>query len=170
MLSLYRDSRRGPFTLPEARTFVQVSPHLARLIGLAEKLARQDAARGIGLLQRLGTAAIVLDAGGRACQLNPLAEAPARPGFQSRPRPADGDRSGQQPAAPGAGRVDAGSPEGGAAAAVVHRDGAPWLLAEAMPVTALGSDFFAAGRIVLLLTDLTHQPSSRRGRSARPSD
>ena len=31
-----------------------------------------------------------------------------------------------------------------------------WLLADAMPVTSFGSDLFNAGRIVLVLTDLTH--------------
>ena len=38
---------------------------------------------------------------------------------------------------------------------VVERDEAPWLLVEAMPVTAFGSDLFGSGSVVLLLTDLT---------------
>ena len=37
---------------------------------------------------------------------------------------------------------------------VVDRDVAPWLLVEAMPVTAFGSDLFGPGRVILLLTDL----------------
>jgi DNA-binding CsgD family transcriptional regulator len=37
---------------------------------------------------------------------------------------------------------------------VVDRDEAPWLLVEAMPVTAFGSDLFGSGRAILLLTDL----------------
>ena len=37
---------------------------------------------------------------------------------------------------------------------VVDRDEAPWLLVEAMPVTAFGSDLFSSGRVILLLTDL----------------
>jgi DNA-binding CsgD family transcriptional regulator len=37
---------------------------------------------------------------------------------------------------------------------VVYRNDAPWLLVEAMPVTAFGSDFFSPGRIILLLTSL----------------
>jgi DNA-binding CsgD family transcriptional regulator len=37
---------------------------------------------------------------------------------------------------------------------VVDRDEAPWLLVEAMPVTAFGSDLFSSGRAILLLTDL----------------
>jgi DNA-binding CsgD family transcriptional regulator len=37
---------------------------------------------------------------------------------------------------------------------VVDRDEAPWLLVEAMPVTAFGSDLFSPGRVILLLTDL----------------
>jgi DNA-binding CsgD family transcriptional regulator len=38
---------------------------------------------------------------------------------------------------------------------VVDRAEAPWLLVEAMPVTAFGSDLFSSGRVILLLTDLT---------------
>ena len=39
--------------------------------------------------------------------------------------------------------------------AMIERLEAPWLLAEAMPVTRLGSDFFSIAATVLLLTDLT---------------
>ncbi len=38
---------------------------------------------------------------------------------------------------------------------VINRADAPWLLIDAMPVTALGSDTFNGGRAVLILTDLT---------------
>jgi len=38
---------------------------------------------------------------------------------------------------------------------VINRADAPWLLVDAMPVTALGSDMFIEGRAVLILTDLT---------------
>ena len=38
---------------------------------------------------------------------------------------------------------------------VIDRDEAPWLLVEAMPITAFGSDLFSPGRVILLLTDLT---------------
>jgi hypothetical protein len=41
---------------------------------------------------------------------------------------------------------------------VVDRDEAPWLLVEAMPVTAFGSDLFSSGRLILLLTDLRSPP------------
>jgi DNA-binding CsgD family transcriptional regulator len=156
--ALYRGDRHGPFTLAEARIFIQVSAHLARLIGLAEKFARRDATGDLDLLQRLGTAAIVLDAGGVARQLNPLAEALLGPDFGlARGRPVATDRESNRRlrsmiASALAGRA--------VAPAVVHRDGAPWLLAEAMPVTRLGSDFFAAGRLVLLLTDLTRRDES----------
>ena len=38
---------------------------------------------------------------------------------------------------------------------VINRADAPWLLMEAMPVTALGSGIFNEGRALLILTDLT---------------
>jgi DNA-binding CsgD family transcriptional regulator len=44
--------------------------------------------------------------------------------------------------------------------AVIHREEAPWLLAEATPLSAFGSDLFACGRAILLLTDLTSPPQT----------
>jgi DNA-binding CsgD family transcriptional regulator len=38
---------------------------------------------------------------------------------------------------------------------VINRNYAPWLLVEAMPLSALGDDQFNGGRAVLFLTDLT---------------
>lgn len=38
---------------------------------------------------------------------------------------------------------------------VIEREGAPWLLVDAIPVTAFGTDLFSAGRLILTLTDLT---------------
>jgi DNA-binding CsgD family transcriptional regulator len=49
--------------------------------------------------------------------------------------------------------AERGSPQA-FAPIVVDRDDAPWLLVEAMPVTAFGSDLFSSGRLILLLTDL----------------
>ena len=43
---------------------------------------------------------------------------------------------------------------------VIGRGGKPWMLVEAMPVTAFGSDLFSEGRAILLLTDLGAQPAT----------
>jgi DNA-binding CsgD family transcriptional regulator len=50
-------------------------------------------------------------------------------------------------------RVERGSAQA-FAPIVVDREEAPWLLVEAMPVTAFGSDLFSTSRAILLLTDL----------------
>ncbi len=157
-LPLYRGAKRGPFTVPEAHYFIQVVPHLSRIVGLAEKFARLDTTNGLNLLQRLGTAAIVIDGTGIARHINSAAEAMIGPDFNLvRGRPTATDRAGNRrlqsliaaALATQAGAAEAPEPS------VVPRDGAPWLLVETMPVTALGSDVFATGRVVLLLTDLT---------------
>lgn len=156
--ALYRSRPRGPFTVGEARYFVQLASPLARLVGLAEKLARKETSRGIELLQHLGTAAIVLDAGGVARQINTLAEAILGQDFHlARGRPVASDsasnRSLQAMLAAGRGPRPR--------AVVIHRDGAPWLLAEVLPVTALGRDVFSTDGALLLLTDLTSRERRR---------
>ena len=157
-MAFYRSAGQGPFSVREAQRFVRVSPHVSRIIGLAEKFARLDVANGLNLLQRLGTAALVIDAGGIARQVNPAAETLLCDDFnllQGRPTARDwaANRRLQSliAAALAAGTDTSDAPE----PVVVPRDGAPWLLVETMPVTALGSDVFATGRAVLLLVDLT---------------
>ena len=106
----------------------------------------------------MNSAAVVIDAIGRATQMNLPAQNLLDANFNLvRGRPVTRDpasnrrlqqlisfalqveRGGAQPYAP----------------IVVDRDEAPWLLVEAMPLTAFGSDLFRSGRVILLLIDLT---------------
>ena len=105
----------------------------------------------------MSSAAVVIDATGRARQMNAPAQDLLGDDFnlvQGRPAARDpaSNRRLQQLVS-----FVLHAERGGAQAyapIVVDRDEAPWLLVEAMPVTAFGSDLFSAGRVILLLTDL----------------
>ncbi|SDB20437.1 helix-turn-helix transcriptional regulator [Bauldia litoralis] len=157
-LPLYRAARRGPFTIEEARYFSAIGPHLARFVGIAEKISGFGVASELAALEQVRCAALVIDAVGIVRHLNPAAERLFGEDFYlSRGRPVAGGRVSnrrlQQLIALSQTAMRGGLPQH--PPVVVDREGAPWLLVEAMPVTAFGSDFFSGGRTILLLTDLT---------------
>ena len=157
-LPLLRGSDRGPFTPEEARRLAPIRPHVAKVVRLAEKFAAFDVASKLSGMERVRCAAVVIDATGRARHTNLPAQDLLGDDFnlvKGRPAARDpaSNRRLQQlvSAALHAGRGSAQT----FPPIVVDRDEAPWLLVEAMPVTAFGSDLFSRGRVILLLTDLT---------------
>jgi DNA-binding CsgD family transcriptional regulator len=156
-LPVYRGDDRGPFTPADAKGLAKVGPSLAKVVSLARKFAAFDAASKLSVLERVSSAAVVIDATGRVTQMNAPAQNLLGADFNlMRDRPAAHDpasnRRLQQLVS-----LALHTPPGGApsyAPIVVDRDEAPWLLVEAMPVTAFGSDLFSPGRVILLLTDL----------------
>lgn len=155
---IYRGGDRGPFTSEDARLLAGVGPYVAKLVGLARKFAAFDTASKLSALERVSSAAVVLDSTGRATQMNLPAQNLLGADFNLvRGRLAARDPASNR-------RLlqlvsFALHAERGIAQAfppiVVDRAEAPWLLVEAMPVTAFGSDFFSPGRVIILLTDLT---------------
>jgi DNA-binding CsgD family transcriptional regulator len=147
-----------PFTSEDAARLARVGPYLGKIVSLAQKFAAFDAASKLSALERVNSAAIVIDATGRATQMNLPAQNLLGANFNLvRGRPTAHDPASNR-------RLQqlvsfALHAERGSAQAfppiVVDRDEAPWLLLEAMPVTAFGSDLFSSGRVILLLTDLT---------------
>jgi DNA-binding CsgD family transcriptional regulator len=146
-----------PFTREHARRLAKVGAYLAKIVSLAEKFAAFDLASKLSALERVRSAAIVIDATGRARQMNAPAQDLLGDDFnliQGRPAthdPASNRRLQQLVSV--ALHAERGSAQA-FAPIVVDRDEAPWLLVEAMPVTAFGSDLFSSGRVILLLTDL----------------
>ncbi len=164
-LPLFRGADRGPFTPEDARRVGSVGPYIAKIVRLAQKFAAFDVTSKLSALERVNSAAVVIDATGRATQMNLPAQNLLGGDFNLvRGRPAAHDPASNRRlqqlvssalhTAPG----DAQSYP----PIVVDRDEAPWLLVEAMPVTAFGSDLFSSGRVILLLTDLRspRQPNS----------
>ena len=146
-----------PFAPEDATRVGKVGPYLARIVSLAQKFAAFDTASKLSALERVSSAALVLNATGRATQMNlPAQNLLGADFYLVRGRPAAQDRASNRRLqqlvstalhlAPGAAQSYA--------PIVVDRDEAPWLLVEAMPVTAFGSDLFNSGRLILLLTDL----------------
>jgi DNA-binding CsgD family transcriptional regulator len=146
-----------PFTPEDARRLGGLGPHLTKIVNLAQKFAAFDAVSKLAALERVSSAAIVLDATGRARQMNQPAQSLLGDDFNLlRGRPVARDPASNrrlQQLVSFALHAERGSAQA-FAPIVVDRDVAPWLLVEAMPVTAFGSDLFSPGRVILLLTDL----------------
>jgi hypothetical protein len=154
-LPVFRGS--DPFTREHAKRLARIGPYLAKIVSLAQKFAAFDLTSKLSALERVRSAAIVIDARGRARQVSAAAQDLLGDDFnlvQDRPAardPASNRRL--QELVSFALCAERGSAQA-FAPIVVDRDQAPWLLVEAMPVTAFGSDLFSAGRVILLLTDL----------------
>jgi DNA-binding CsgD family transcriptional regulator len=146
-----------PFTPEDAIRLARVGPFLAKVVSLARKFAAFDVTSKLSALERVSSAAVVIDATGRAKQMNLPAQNLLGADFNLvRGRPAAHDPASNrrlQELVSVALHAERGSPQA-FAPIVVDRDDAPWLLVEAMPVTAFGSDLFSSGRLILLLTDL----------------
>ncbi len=157
-LSLNRGGDSGPFTPEDADRLAPIGPHVAQIVSLAEKFAAFDVASKLSGMERARCAAIVIDAPGRARQMNAPAQDLLSDDFNLvQGRPAARDRASNrrlQQLLSFALHAERGSAQA-FAPIVVDRDEAPWLLVEAMPITAFGSDLFSSGRVILLLTDLT---------------
>jgi DNA-binding CsgD family transcriptional regulator len=160
-LSLYRGDDRGPFTPEDAQLFGGVGPYVAKIVSLARKFAAFDVMSTLSTLQRVSCAAVVIDGAGRAIEMNLPAQNLLGADFNLvRGRLAARDPASNrrlQQLVSFALHAGAGSAQR-YAPIVIHRDGAPWLLVETMPVTAFGSNLFSAARVILVLTDLASPP------------
>jgi DNA-binding CsgD family transcriptional regulator len=169
-LPLYRGARRGRFFLEETRCFAAVGPHLGKIVRLAKRFAAFQLTSELSSLERAGCAALVLDADGRAKDMNPMAQkligedfylvrgrpATKDPGSDNRLRQLSSGLRSRRYASPPATPV------------VISRGERPWLMAEVMPLTTFGSDLFTAGGAILMLTDLKSlaRPNALRLRAA----
>lgn len=165
-LNMFRDARRGPFDLREAGHFLRVAPDLSRIISVAEKVWDVSVGSSLDTLDRLNCPAALLDCRGYVARFNKQAEALLGSGLIVRHRRihaadrASDDRLQVLTAAAVSSHRGAsvrGEP------VVIARNGTPWLLAEAMPMTSIAHDLFNSGDTFLYFTDLVakHVPSER---------
>ena len=63
-LSLYRGDDQGPFTPEDAQLIGGVGPYVAKIVSLARKFAAFDVASKLSILERVRSAAVVIDAPG----------------------------------------------------------------------------------------------------------
>jgi DNA-binding CsgD family transcriptional regulator/PAS domain-containing protein len=154
-LSVFRDARRGPFYPSEADHFLTVAPDLRRIISMAEKVWDASIGPSLTALDQLNCAAAVLDSRGCLTRCNEHAEALFGPDLtirHGRLRAADRASDARLQRLTEA----AVSPSGSvwAEPVVIARNGSPWLLAEAMPMTSFAHDLFNGGDTLLYFTDL----------------
>jgi DNA-binding CsgD family transcriptional regulator len=157
-LSVYRNRARGRFNHSEGRYLARVAPSLGRIAALAEKFGAERISSALTTFDQLKCPAIMIDWRGSVRNPNRLAENLLDKDLHlhrgrlwtSDPR---SNRRIEELVAAILATAPGSTPS--LNQVVINRADAPWLLVEAMPVTALGSDIFNEGRALLILTDLT---------------
>ncbi|TPJ31085.1 hypothetical protein, partial [Mesorhizobium sp. B2-8-3] len=137
-VSLYRDAHIGPFYPSEADHFLRVAPDLSRVISAAEKFGELSVGPSLVTLDRLNCGAVLLDSRGCVKRFNERAAAlfgsdlVVRHGrIRAIDQPSDARLQGFLRAAVSVVSVRSKP-------VVIARQGSPWLIAEVMPMTALG--------------------------------
>ncbi|MGF1620433.1 MAG: helix-turn-helix transcriptional regulator [Rhodomicrobiaceae bacterium] len=74
-LSFFRSESRGPFTPKEAEALAHLAPHLSRMVRLARSTNMRGTETALATLERIGRAALMVDANGRVIRTNAAAEA-----------------------------------------------------------------------------------------------
>jgi DNA-binding CsgD family transcriptional regulator len=163
ILSVYRDRSRGRFSNSDGRYLARVAPEFGRIWALAEKLEAKKVSSTLAILDQMKCPALMIDSRGAVRNLNRLAESLLeRDLYLHHGRLWSSDPTSNRRIKLLVEAILATTPgiTPSLNQVVINRANAPWLLIEAMPVTALGSDFFNEGRALLLLTDLTEPAAS----------
>ena len=157
-MAIHRSPAQGPFTSADARLFAEAAPHIGRVFNLAGRLALAHAAGAADALERVGRAALVIDATGRVVASNLLVEDIASEGAltvaKGRLHASDlqSDRRLQELVARAiAPRVSAGSLS--APVFVSRRAGRPYMV-EVFPATGPLCDVFRRIAALVVITDL----------------
>lgn len=161
MLSMFRDAHKGPFYRNEAEDFLAIVPSMVRIISAAERVWETAVEPNLAILDRMGSAALLLNCRGRVTRYNKHAEALLGTGLvihggrlRAADRPSD---SRLQKLIAGVvsqcGDLSDGEP------VLIAREGSPWLLAEAIPMTSFVHDLFNGGDALLYFTDLVAEPA-----------
>ncbi len=148
----------APFSSGSKAPLVEVAEHMARIVSIAEKIARATSENDIITLEKAGYAAVLVDRKGRARRANRLAEDlfcnefGVRNGRLWALSSANLERLSRFLAAIEYARSeeDVFPPP-----IVLKRGNAPWLLLEAMPLSNSFLDMFDGCRAVVAISDLT---------------
>ncbi len=147
-----------PFAPDLLEPLAEVARRLARIVSISEKVSQHTAENEIRTLERIGCAAILVGRHGQVMRANEQAEGLFCGAFGIRHGKLWTASSGSLS------RIDkfmmkiefareVGKPL--PAPIVVARDGKPWLLIEAMPVSAASTAIFDGYRAILVISDLT---------------
>ena len=155
-LPFFRGSE--PFDRDILEHIAEIAGRMARIVSIAEKVARASAENEVTTLESAGCAAMLIDRNGRVTRVNHLAEDLFCKDF--------GIRNGRLWTSANASleRLDhfmaeiertQNNAEPLPAPVIIARHGAPWLLIEAMPVTSDSNDIFEGCRALLVVSDLS---------------
>lgn len=147
-----------PFTANVLQPIAEVAGRMAHIVSLAEKISRADVENEVITFDRAGCAAMLIDKYGRVTRVNHRAENLFCRDF--------GIRKGRLWTAENASleRLDRFMAEIELARSsvgplptpvIIARNGTPWLLIEAMPVTSASNDIFDGYRALLVVSDLS---------------
>jgi DNA-binding CsgD family transcriptional regulator len=147
-----------PFTPDALEPIAEVAGRMARIVSIAEKVSRAGAENEVLTLDRAGCAAMLIDKHGRVTRANRRAEDLFCSEF--------GIRNGRLWTAANAGlaRLERFLAEIEQAQSmarplpapmIIARQGTPWLLIEAMPVTSASNDIFEGCQALLVVSDLS---------------
>ena len=152
-----------PFAPDMLESLAEVARRMARIVSISGKMSCSAAENEVLTLERMGCAAVLVDRHGRVARANGCAEELFCNEF--------GVRHGRLWATPNANlarldrfmaQIEHAELEGSQfpAPLVICREGLPWLLIEAMPVTAASIEIFEGRRAILIISDVT-RPSFR---------
>ena len=155
-LSMFREARRGPFCQSEADCFLSLVPDLSRIISAAEKIWEISISPSLAILDQLNCAAALLDCRGYVARYNEHAQVLLGADLmvhhgriRAADRTSDHRLQGLIRAA-----MNAQGRSTGTEPVVIARNGSPWLLVEAMPMTSFVHDLFNGGDMLLYFTGL----------------
>ncbi len=157
-LSSFRAEKAGRFDLRDAGRLLSAASHLTRIVSCSEQLTAIRGEVSLNALDRIGCAALLLDCRGCVEQYNSQADTLLGSGLLIRhgriraSDPASDNRLQKMISTATSGWLNPAEP------VVILNDGAPWILAETMPLTSFGHDIFAAGKSLLYLTNIAERP------------
>ena len=160
-LVFFRGKR--PFIADDARRLAEVSPRMAKVVNLAEKVSYANAAAGVVILERLACAAMLVDGRGFVRQMNRHAEALLGDDFricEGKPWTSDCRQAARLSRLLASGQIAMQRGEAPIEPVVISRNGFPWLLLDSIPLTSMGVDVFGAYGSLLIISDLTQSQVS----------
>lgn len=158
VVSLSRRIAQEPFTERDRLLFQRVTGHLSRALTVAERLATAAGKGGLQLLESMSHGGILIDADGRAIEVNAAAEAMLGDALtirSGRVRAAAPDSNRDLQALIARTLREGPQPEG---AVAVRRPLRRPILVEVVPVPAEARAPFLFGRALMILIDLDARP------------
>ena len=150
-MPLYRGRAEGPFGEREAVGLLAVAPAITRMVAQGERLAQARLRARIEGIDDLGRMAFAVGPGGVVLFANAAAERGEGRDIWlagGRLRAAEAGNAARLPRF----LAEAAARDGDCDPVVLHREGVPWMVADALPLTRATVSVFSGARAVVMLT------------------